>query len=296
MATYIGVDGGGTKTRLLVQRDDEPPRYFEFDQTIRFLENGYEAAASRFIELLGQVEGLEIDDVKSISIGLAGASMETEQRRFEQAIKSLLQGFTSVHVQGDASLSLGAAFGDEPGVIVIAGTGSVAIGKTSEGHLVRVGGWGRLLGDEGSGYAIGLAALRHFVRAHDGRDSGGLLFGALSASLAAKMEIDPRELRSALSRSEIKPSDHARIVFETINDPVSAQIIAEAANDLAEIITVCSKQVKFTGEIRAIGSVISNKVMLRVVGDLIAESGLRIKPLDELAPVEHALQLAKAAA
>ncbi|HET6511395.1 MAG TPA: hypothetical protein VFH43_04340, partial [Candidatus Kapabacteria bacterium] len=59
---------------------------------------------------------------------------------------------------------------------------------------------------------------------------------------------------------------------------------------------VCAKQVKFTGEVRAIGSVISNKVMLRVVGDLIAESGLRIKPLEELAPVEHALQLAKAAA
>ena len=74
-----------------------------------------------------------------------------------------------VQVIADAEAALVDAFGTAPGLLVIAGTGSIALGRTAEGSLVRVGGWGAQLGDDGSAYAIGLEALRAVLRAHDGR-------------------------------------------------------------------------------------------------------------------------------
>jgi N-acetylglucosamine kinase-like BadF-type ATPase len=294
MAIYIGVDGGGTKTRLLVQRDDEAPSYHEFDQTIRFLEKGYEVAARTFIDLLMEV-GLEVNDIKSISIGLAGAGLEDEQRRYEQAIKSLLHGLVTVHVQSDSTLSLGAAFPDGLGLIVIAGTGSVAIGRTDNGAIVRVGGWGRLLGDEGSGHVIGLRALTHYARAIDGRDAAGKLFGAINRNLTELLQVDPRELRTAIARSELTPSEFAKIVFDHADDHKANEILSDAADDLAELIRTCAQLIHYRGKIMGIGSVIQSDEMMKRVGELIASAGLSLSPLAADAPVHYALKLARSA-
>jgi N-acetylglucosamine kinase-like BadF-type ATPase len=294
MAIYIGVDGGGTKTRLLVQRDDTAPSYHEFDQTIRFLEHGYEVAAKRFIDLLQEID-LDVHDIKSISIGLAGAGLEEEQRRYEQAIKSLLHGLATVHVQSDSTLSLGAAFPEGQGLIVIAGTGSVAIGRTETGAIVRVGGWGRLLGDEGSGHVIGLKALKHYARAIDGRDAAGKLFGAINKSLMELLQVDPRELRTAIARSELTPSEYAKLVFDNAEDPKANEILSDAADDLAELIKTCGQLIHYRGKVMGIGSVIQNPQMMKRVGELITSAGLTLSPLGADAPVHYALKLARSA-
>jgi N-acetylglucosamine kinase-like BadF-type ATPase len=293
MATYIGVDGGGTKTRLLIQQDAGEPRYLEFDQTIRFLENGFEVGAARFIDLMQGIDGLDINDIASISIGLAGAGLEEEQRRYEQAIKSRLHGLVSVSVQSDSTLSLGAAFPDGPGIIVIAGTGSVAIGRTEDDAVIRVGGWGRLLGDEGSGHVIGLNALKHYARVIDGRDEHSKLFSALNKELTSRLQVDPRELRTAIARSELTPSEFAKLVFDTSDDEISSEILADAADDLAELITTCAGLLHYRGTVYAIGSVIQNPEMMQRVGEVIALSGLSIATLASDAPVHHALRLAR---
>jgi N-acetylglucosamine kinase-like BadF-type ATPase len=295
MATYIGVDGGGTKTRLLIQHDNEEPRYVEFDQTIRFLENGYDEAAARFFALLNEAGDIDIGDIKSISIGLAGASLETEQRRFEQSIKALLPGLAAVHVQGDSSLSLGAAFPDATGIIVISGTGSVVIGRTDDNAIVRVGGWGRLLGDEGSGHSIGLAALRHYARAIDGRDTIGPLFKSISEALAESLQVDARELRTAITRNEIEPSQFAKFLFDVTDDPVAEEILSDAADALAELIRTCASLLHYRGEVKAVGSVIQNPIMMQRVQGLIDASGLKLSSLEADSPVKYALQLARTA-
>ena len=296
MATYIGVDGGGTKTPLLVQRNDEPPRYFEFDQTIRFVENGYEEASKRFIALLREIDIVALDDIACIAIGLAGASIEGEQRRFEQSIKSLLPGMTAVHVRGDASLSLSAGFGEHQGLVLIAGTGSVAIGRTEDGQLVRVGGWGRLLGDEGSGHTIGLAALRHCVRSFDGRDEGKSLFLAISRILEARFATETLAIRTLLAQGAFDPAELAPLVFDHLTDPFALEILEAAADDLAELVKTCAQLIHYRGVVKSIGSVIHNEVMSAKVGERIASSGLTISRLDPQAPVEYALRLARAAA
>ena len=101
--------------------------------------------------------------------GLAGAGREAARRSVSDALVST--GLADrVQVGTDAEAAFHDAFGDLPGILLIAGTGSIVWGRGSDGAWVRVGGWGQHIGDEGSGYAIGTAALRHVLRAHDGRD------------------------------------------------------------------------------------------------------------------------------
>ena len=95
----------------------------------------------------------------------------------------------------DAETVLRVGLHAEPGIALIAGTGSLAFGRTAAGHTARAGGWGQLLGDEGSGYAIGLAGLRAVVRAADGRGAETLL----TRRLLERLELqDPGELVTAL--------------------------------------------------------------------------------------------------
>lgn len=294
MATYIGVDGGGTKTRLQIQHDGEEPRFVEYEETFRFLELGYVDAARSFISMLTR-SSIDLQDVQSVAIGLAGASLENEQRTFESVLSEHVRN-AKVTVQSDSTLALGAAFPEGTGMIVIAGTGSVAVGRNAENELCYVGGWGRFIGDEGSGHAIGLAALRHFARVSDGRGRGGALFKALEEALGSSVLHDPRTLRTSVARRDLKPATFAPLVFDHAEDRVARTILRQASGELAELITSCATQVGFTGEVRTVGSVIANPIMLQFVSELIAANGLSISPLETLAPVRHALELARATA
>ncbi len=292
MATFIGVDGGGTKTRLLIQQDEGEARFVEFDETFRFLELGYVDAARLFISMLTR-SSVDLPDVKSIAIGLAGASLENEQRTLEAALSEHLHQ-ARVSVQSDSTLALSAAFPKGVGMIVIAGTGSVAVGRDAQNGLHYVGGWGRFIGDEGSGHAIGLAALRYFARVADGRDRGAALFNALEAALGAGVLNDPRTLRTSIARRDLMPATLAPLVFEHSDDDVARSILQRASHDLAEIITCCARQIDFTGAVRSVGSVIANPLMIRLVGEQIGAHNLSILELESMAPVRYALELARA--
>ena len=89
-----------------------------------------------------------------------------------------------MRVTTDIEIALTAAFGDGPGIVVVAGTGSVVLGRDPEGRMLRRGGYGWQMGDEGSGYAIGRAALGAVSRAHDGRSPETAITPVL-------MEVDP---------------------------------------------------------------------------------------------------------
>ncbi len=101
-------------------------------------------------------------------VGAAGAGREAERRELEQALRTESLA-DRIRVTTDIEIALTAAFGDGPGIVVVAGTGSVVLGRDPEGRMLRRGGYGWQMGDEGSGYAIGRAALGAVSRAHDGR-------------------------------------------------------------------------------------------------------------------------------
>ena len=104
----------------------------------------------------------------ALVVGAAGAGRESERRELEQALRTESLA-DKVRVTTDIDIALTAAFGEGPGIVVVAGTGSIVLGRDPEGRMLRRGGYGWQMGDEGSGYAIGRAALGAVSRARDGR-------------------------------------------------------------------------------------------------------------------------------
>ena len=104
----------------------------------------------------------------ALVVGAAGAGRESERRELEQALRTESLA-DRVRVTTDIDIALTAAFGEGPGIVVVAGTGSIVLGRDPEGRMLRRGGYGWQMGDEGSGYAIGRAALGAVSRARDGR-------------------------------------------------------------------------------------------------------------------------------
>jgi N-acetylmuramic acid 6-phosphate etherase len=179
---HIGVDGGGTRATAALADADGAVFYREVGPA-GIVRTDNPAAAAAVVAQLARVLLAKVGAARAETLccGLAGAGRTAER----DAVLAHLQATgvaARVVVIGDAEAAMADAFDGEAGVLVIAGTGSISWASTHEGDAVRVGGWGQLLGDEGSGFAIGLAGLRAVVRAADGRDPPTLLHVELLAA------------------------------------------------------------------------------------------------------------------
>jgi glucosamine kinase len=178
----IGADGGGTKT-LGVLADLEGK---EIARCKVGAGNpnvvGLDAATTNLLDLLAACcapAGVEMHSIGAVVFGLAGVGSATVRGRLAEALSAGAEargwGKVPFALETDARIALEGAFGGEPGVVMIAGTGSILIGKLPDGSVATVGGWGRLLGDEGSGFGIGWEALRAVARDIDNRAEAHLL-------------------------------------------------------------------------------------------------------------------------
>lgn len=174
---YIGLDAGGSKTELLAAFE-QPDATGTGDTAIRLVgpsaqvqHMGSEAAAAVLADLVEQaLQQRPGAGVAAICAGVSGAGRPREQEAVTRSLRERLPALapTRLLVVHDAEIALEASFEGESGIMVIAGTGSIALARTESGAVQRAGGWGYLLGDEGSGYALGLHALRAVAAAFDG--------------------------------------------------------------------------------------------------------------------------------
>jgi N-acetylglucosamine kinase len=179
-----GVDGGGSKTAcLLASASGEPlgegragPSNYQSVGAARTLDALHEAIAAAAAAAGGAAHRLR---VAGLCLALAGVDRPDDLEAVRALTRDLLArppaGVTwdlppdGVVIVNDAVAALVGGTGRTEGVVCVAGTGSIVFGMNRAGRRSRAGGWGHLLGDEGSGYAIGLAALRAVCRAADGR-------------------------------------------------------------------------------------------------------------------------------
>ncbi len=229
---FVGMDGGGTKTALLARTAPDAPLLERTGPGVNPQRFGVEEACVRLSALLREVrDALAPDAPMRVFAGLSGAGRADDQARISATVTADLGGDVRVHITHDADIALDAAFPDASGAIVIAGTGSVILARTRDGVRCRVGGWGYLLGDEGSGTALGLEALRAVCRALDGGPATRLV------QLAA----DRHELgtRSALIEQVYHtrwPYQHgAAMVLDAAHegDAVARAIVAQQTDALA---------------------------------------------------------------
>jgi glucosamine kinase len=167
MGYFIALDAGGTNTRCWVAHDTQVLGTAETG-TIKLMNVGENLAGERLklvIERAAGQAGVDLADVQRVCLGLAGVSAPSTREWAETTLRTLTPG--EIIVSGDEAIALDAAFGDGPGVLVIAGTGSHVVGRCTDNSHVSAGGWGPLLGDEGSGTWIGLEAIRAGLKAYD---------------------------------------------------------------------------------------------------------------------------------
>ncbi|UXM90464.1 N-acetylglucosamine kinase [Paenarthrobacter sp. JL.01a] len=243
--TVIGLDIGGTKTRGVRFHDGEPV----LDETAGSsnVQNvTKEQAAANLAELFGKIGGGTIDQVYA---GAGGIDTDEDAQALADLISPHVPGarITVVH---DSRLLL-AAGGASTGVAVIAGTGSAAWGKNDAGEEARAGGWGYLLGDEGSGYWLGREAVRHSLR----RMNQGLEPDRLSRALLASCGVDEPGKLIALFHSPDTGrrywAQQARLVVETADagDQVSQALVVQAGRDLAELAGQAVRQLGLNGPV-----------------------------------------------
>ena len=185
MPLVVGVDGGGSRTRVLLA-DANGTVLARTEGAATALKPGHESDAADIIKAL-------IADVLSMAdrsetrpavcvVGVAGAGHERSAQALWSALASRRIA-DDVSVQPDATIALDDAFGDTSGVLLISGTGSVAFARTPSGVLERCGGWGPNIGDEGSAAWLGRRALSVITAAQDGREPETALGGAVLTAL-----------------------------------------------------------------------------------------------------------------
>jgi len=170
----------------------------------------------------------------AVCLGVAGADRDTDFSAIRTIVTSLGLRIPTV-VVNDALIALVAGVGDAPGIVIVAGTGSITYGRNASNRAARAGGWGYILGDEGSGYWLGRRALRAVVRELDGRGPSTRLtprilthFGITSAT----------ELIGRIQGTELRPAmiaalaSHVHEAF-TESDVVAARILDSAARELS---------------------------------------------------------------
>ena len=236
MSVYLAVDACGTKTECVIA-DDERILSRVGGETVKMTPVGAPEAAARLRRLLEEASAqakVPLYLVTRACVGLAGISSEGVRAWAESTLGEMLTG--ELILTGDEEIALEAAFGSEgPGVLVIAGTGSHVVGRCGNGSRMTAGGWGPMLGDEGSGYWIGLEGIRSGLRAVDRGVPSCLLreinalwgvnsIGALIAKANSRPCPDYAALAEAVAHCASQGDALARSVLERAGEELAAQV------------------------------------------------------------------------
>lgn len=295
MPVVVGVDAGGTRTRAVAAAGEEIVGEFSGDGANVRTAGVDEAADAITRVVLSALSGAA---VAAIFVGASGAGSEEIARSLQRALGSRLPG-TLVAVSGDARIALRAAIPQGDGMVLIAGTGSMAYASLG-GTYFSSGGHGHLLGDEGSAFAIGSAALRLVLRSYDGRAPRDSFIESIEAVLHAH---DPQTIISDVydgQRPVMRIAGVAPRVLELADagDRNALKIVQAAALELNELVKSLAKRsgldagefpLAFAGGMLASNSILSYLLETRIIGDLPLARILKGAP----APQFGALALAR---
>lgn len=245
----VGIDGGGTKTRALLadERGDAIAEAIGAGSAVRPHEVERSAGIIAGV-VRDALEQGEMRDARPrvLCVGVAGVGREPERQALWEFLVAQ-QLADEVVVQTDFAVALDDAFGDGPGVLLIAGTGSSAFGRGPTGATARCGGWGPNIGDEGSGAWIGRRALSVVAAASDGREPETALTGAI---LTATEQPETSELiRWAAAATPAALATLAPVVMTVADagDLRANSIISMAVEELALHVRALARRL-FTDE------------------------------------------------
>ena len=247
MAFYLGIDSGGTKTSVAIGDDEHllalvteggaSPTRYDAPTVRKTLHAGIEAACYR--------AGISPGEMTFSCIGSAGMSVDSQRTFVERTIREIVGG--QLAILGDMFLAHEAAFFGAPGIVVIAGTGSIALGIDERGEVARAGGWGPSTSDEGSGTWIGRKAVSGLLRAMDGGENT-----ALAKSIMETWRVRTHEELIAKCNTATH-NDFSRL-FPAVQlaagegDVIARDIMTQAGMELATLGKIVARRLWARGE------------------------------------------------
>lgn len=204
--------------------------------------------------------------ISAVCLGIAGVARRDEQAEWIEWARTHIAPY--VHLSHDGELVLAAGCPDNWGIALIAGTGSSAWGKTANGRTARAGGWGWLMGDEGSSYDLARQALRAVTQAADGRGEPTQLLEAILAFWNLR---EPSDLIARVYRSGMRNADIAALATVVVHqanagDAVAQRLVTESANALVGMLQAVVRALRLTSEpipLALAGGLLLNAASLR---------------------------------
>lgn len=297
MTYLVGIDGGGSTVRVVITDLDLVVCAESRGDTVNPSVIGPEAAAQRIgqaVQAALTTANLTTADIAGVGIGVAGAADTHSSGWLRDVMRDVLPGAV-VAPSSDMGIALVGAHGKREGILVLAGTGSVAYGINQAGDSAQAGGWGYLLGDEGSGYWIGLQAIKAVIAAADGYGDPNIFTDRILATWGLE---HPRDLIHWVYRAQTpRTRDIAALAPLVIaeaeaGNPLAVPIIEQAAHELAQMtqavirrLHMDSPAVAFAGGLLEQPNSLSNRLCSRL--------GLPGIPTPRYPPVIGAALLAK---
>ncbi|MGI2908740.1 N-acetylglucosamine kinase [Tolypothrix sp. VBCCA 56010] len=292
MGYVLGIDGGGSKTVCVLMQDtgevlgrgeagSSNYQNIGIEATLQSIESAIDAAKNEAFSSINYIT------IKAICLGLAGvgraADIEIVKALVQDLQKSKLLPITwalqasNIVIFNDALIALVGGIGDDVGIVVAAGTGSIVFGRNSQGKTKRVGGWGYILGDEGSAYKIAVAGMQAALKAYDGREMSTSLVEAFKqhlnlASIEDLIEVIYRRGGGVKEIAALAPI----VDFAAASgDEVANNIIEKAVQDLVKATSTVIDAIFISSafEIVTTGSVWqgSSKIHQRFAGCIVAK-------------------------
>ncbi len=282
----LGVDGGGTRTRaalvdarnhVLGEGESGP------SNPLRVGVAGAAAAVREATEQACEAAGVRRTEIAAAQVGLAGVRRLDLRARVREALMAALN-LSALEVATDADIALYGATGGAPGLVVIAGTGSICCGLNGKGRRACAGGWGPLAGDEGSGSWMARRGLQAVARATDGRDDLTALAEAACAYFNVAAPDDLSTAIYAANMTNDRLAGFARHVVEAAKarDAAARIIVADAGRELGAAASAVVRKLKME----------QDRFQVAYVGGVFHAGELILAPLrDTLARVAHEASL-----
>jgi len=299
---FIGIDGGGTSSKgvlvssegkIIAEKKGGPSNKNNIG-----LQRTIDNLKDLILDLSSHLE--EGKKPAGIGLGLSGAGRENDREKIHSMMKDLNLGEELLLVHHDAFASLMGATGGEDGVIVIAGTGSIVYG-ISHFFEARAGGWGYLLGDEGSGFFVGNSAIRKALAFDDGvinaEDCPGI--DEMTESLYKFYQIKKMSEIIPMTYAEIDPkgfiAESCELIFKLAENKnhCAAHIIHESNSLLADQILAVFKKLRMKKKtLYHTGSLFKNPYMVNSIADVLLEKGHEVTVNERMFSSEIGMVLA----
>jgi N-acetylglucosamine kinase-like BadF-type ATPase len=270
----LGVDGGGTKTHAIIADEQGQTRGEGYAGPSNPLRVGVQQAAAAVRAAFDQAcEAAHVRraEVVAAEIGLAGVSRADLRERIRENLLGL--GINSVEVVTDAEIALYGATNGAPGLVLIAGTGSICCGRNARGKRACAGGWGPLAGDEGGGVWLARRALQAVAQASDGRGPQTML-GQLACTyfnVNAAADLALALYAPSMTNERIAGFGRHVIAAAEKHDKVAHEIITDAGRELGKAAVAVIRRLQMEQE----------RFQVAYVGGIFRAGALLLQPLRE---------------